>query len=130
MLLAGCGEGLEKKVVGTWTVDASKTVMAGSDSKDPAMQLMLRELMKTITLNVKADKTFEMQVIMPVKGTWSASGNKLILTPELAKGQTVSFGGKSTMEFVVDADGTSMSATFDDPKTRGTLVMVKAPPTK
>lgn len=123
-VLAGCGGGLEKKVVGTWKIDSAKTQM-GDAKMDETEKKMMMAVMSSISLEVKEDKTFTMTVMMPIEGKWTLAGNKLTLTPTLKEGEKMSFGGKSTMEFDVDADGTSMSSKVEDEKMPGTLVMSK-----
>lgn len=130
LVLSGCGASLEKQIIGSWKVDTAKTVMTGDQAKDEETKKMMMAMMETITLDIKEDKTFEMKVIMPIKGTWVLSGSNLVLTPAKEKGETFSFGGKDTMDFVVDAGGKSMVATIDDPKNGGTLAMVKSEPAK
>ncbi|MBC8065752.1 MAG: hypothetical protein H7Y17_13050, partial [Chlorobia bacterium] len=80
----------------------------------------------TISLDLKEDKTFEMTVVFPLKGTWVLAGSKLTLTPTLKEGETMSFGGKKTMDFEVDASGTSMTSSMDDDGMKGSLVMTKS----
>lgn len=124
-VLAGCGGSLEQKVVGTWKFDAAKTQI-GDAKMDETEKKMMMSILETITLEVKADKTFTMNVIMPIEGKWSLAGSKLTLTPTLKEGEKMSFGGKSTMDFDIDASGTSMSTKVEDEKMPGTLAMVKS----
>lgn len=124
-VLAGCGENLEKKVVGTWKVDAVKSQLTGEKVKTENDKKMMMAMMQTVSIDIKEDKSFAMEIIFPVNGTWALSGNKLTLTPKLKEGETFGFGGKNTMDFDVDASGASMSATIDDKEMGGTLVMAK-----
>lgn len=124
-VLAGCGESLEKKLVGSWQVDTAKTEISGDQVKDDAEKQMAMAMMKTITLEIKSDKTFDMKVLFPITGKWDLVGNKLTLTPELKEGETMSFGGKSTMDFELDAAGATMSSKMEEGGMKGTLVMVK-----
>ena len=124
-VLAGCGESLEKKLVGNWEVDTSKTEISGDQVKGDAEKQMAMALMKTIALDIKSDKSFDMKVMFPIKGKWELSGNKLTLTPELKEGETMSFGGKSTMEFELDSTGSTMSSKMEEGGMKGNLVMVK-----
>lgn len=125
-ILAGCGESLEKKLVGSWQVDTAKTEISGDQIKGDAEKQMAMAMLKTISLELKSDKTFAMTVVFPISGKWDLSGNKLTLTPELKEGETMSFGGKSTMDFELNAAGATMSSKMDDGGMKGTLVMVKA----
>lgn len=127
LVLAGCGGGLEKKLVGSWKVDTEKTQMGGDKVKTEADKKMMMGMMSTITLDIKEDKTFEMKVFFPINGTWALNGNKLVLTPKLKEGEKFGFGGKNTMDFDVDASGASMSSVSTDAEMPGTLVMSKNP---
>lgn len=129
-LLAGCSQSLEKKVVGNWKVDTAKTEVGGDKIKDEADRKMAMAMMETITLNLKDDKSFEMAVVFPIKGTWALAGNKLTLTPEKTQGESMKFMGKDTIDFDVDASGATLTANSTDPKMPGKLVMVKTEPAK
>ncbi|MCC7228759.1 MAG: hypothetical protein IT203_00080 [Fimbriimonadaceae bacterium] len=126
-VLAGCGGGLEKKVVGFWKVDTVKTQMGGDKVKTADDRKIMMGMLSTITIDIKADKTFDMKLLFPINGTWALNGNKLALTPKLKAGEKFGFGGKNTMDFDVDASGTSMSVVSTEADMPGTLVMSKNP---
>jgi hypothetical protein len=123
--LIGCGGGLESKIVGSWKADTAKTVMGGDKTSEDDKK-MAQALVNTMSLDIKADKTFEMKLILPITGKWALSGNMLTLTPDKKEGESMSFGGKPTMDFEVDGSGSTMSMKVDDPKMPGTLVMTKS----
>ena len=127
-VLAGCkGGGIsEKEVVGTWKADSAKSELGPQGSMDEKEKQMAMAMLSTMSLNLKDDKTCELTLIFPLKGTWTLTGNKLVVTPEKKEGETSSFGGKDTMDFEVAADGKSMTFTSSDPKKPGKLVMIKS----
>ncbi|MBN9503233.1 MAG: hypothetical protein J0H02_15765 [Armatimonadetes bacterium] len=122
-LLVGCGGSLEKKVVGSWKADISKSDFSNA-GKTEADKKMAEEIMKTVTLELKEDKSFELVIMFPLKGTWSLNGNKLSLKP--AEGEKASFGGKDSMDFEVDSSGSVLTFTSPDPKMPGKLALVKS----
>jgi hypothetical protein len=119
-LLCGCGESLEKKIVGTWKVDTAKTQFEGKMDEIEKKQMMA--IMESMSLELKEDKTFNMEVIFPIEGTWALAGNKLSLTPKTKPGETVKMAANA---FDVDASGTTMSAKVEE-KPAGTLVLTKS----
>lgn len=124
-VLAGCGGGLEKKVVGNWKVDTAKSTISGDKLKTEEDKKMAMAMMGAFSLELKEDKTFTMTVVFPVNGKWALAGNKLTITPTLKEGEKMSFGGKDTMEFDVDASGESMSVSMDENGMKGNLVFAK-----
>ncbi|MND03151.1 hypothetical protein D3C83_228370 [compost metagenome] len=58
------------------------------------------------------------------------TGNKLLLTPTKKPGETVSFGGKEVIDFMVDGDGKTMTSEITDKNMGGKLVMTKSEPAK
>lgn len=126
-VLAGCKGGLEKQVVGSWKGDGAKSEFGGpSGQLPPDKKKEAEAMLAAITLDIKDDKTFELKIFLPLKGTWAITDNKLVLTPNKEDGSTSSFGGKPTMDFDVDPSGTSMTFTSTDPKQPGKLVLVKS----
>lgn len=125
--LAGCaGKSLEEKVVGGWKVDMTRTEMSGEKVKDEKDKAQMEELLKTVTINLKPDKTFTMEFLMSFKGTWALEGNKVILSPD-AEGGTLTFaGGKKTMDFEADAEATSLTFTAETPEMKGKMVLVRS----
>jgi len=124
LVVAGCGGGLEKKVVGSWKIDSAKSDLGTSKMKSDAEKKMAEAMASQMTLELKADKTFTLTFIMPLNGTWALTGSKVVLTPD--KGAKASFGGKDTMDLDVDSSGSSMSFDSPDPAKPGKLVFVKS----
>jgi len=124
--LSGCAEGLEKKIIGPWKSDMSRTTITGNAVKDDDARKTVTDVVRSITLEIKDDKSFEMKVLMVVKGKWALNGNKLLLTADTTKGDSFTFGGRNPMEFTLDPSGASMSMTSADADTGGTLTLVRA----
>lgn len=125
-MLTGCaGESLDKKVLGKWTVDMTKTEMSGERMKKEEDKKMMTDLLKTVTLDLKEDKKFEMEFLLTLKGTWALQGNKVILTPDAAGGSISFAGGKKTMDFEANSAGTEMTLAAETPDMKGKLVLVK-----
>lgn len=125
LLLAGCGESLEKKLAGTWKVDVSKSSVTGDKIKSDAEKKMAMAMLSTVSVTLKEDKTFSMTVVFPIEGTWRLDGNKLTLTPTTKPGENISFGGQSTMVYEIDSTGSSMSSTMEENGVKGNLTLVK-----
>lgn len=126
-LLAGCSKGSSTpNVVGKWTANVAKSKMSSTEMTEEVRKLN-EALVSSMALEVRADNTFTLKIMVDMKGTWTLNGNKLILTPDKEAGQTISFGGKDAMDFVVAPDGKSMTFTSSDPKKPGELVMDKVP---
>lgn len=125
--IVGCGANLEQKIVGQWKVDTAKSSFTGENMKDENAKKMAMAMMETVSLDIKDDKSFSMQIIFPMNGTWTLSGNKLSLVPTKKEGESFSFGGKDSMEFDVASTGDSMTSKMTEGNMTGTLVMVKSP---
>lgn len=124
-LLAGCAQSLDKQIVGSWKADTAKSEFTGEKMKDENAKKMAMALLETVTIEIKEDKTFTMNMIFPIEGTWTLTGDKLMLTPTKKPGETVSFGGKENMDFTVEAGGKSMWMETRDTDMSGKLVMNK-----
>jgi hypothetical protein len=124
-LLAGCAPNLEKQIVGTWKADTAKSEFTGEKMKDENAKKMAMALLETVSIEIKEDKTFTMNMIFPIEGTWALTGDKLLLTPTKKPGETVSFGGKDAMDFTVESGGKSMWMETKDTDMSGKLVLNK-----
>jgi hypothetical protein len=77
----GCGTS-ESSVVGTYTGEAMEQKSAGNIANN-----VFRGLASSMSLDIKADKTFHMvATVIPVDGTWVLSGDTVTLTPERVLG--------------------------------------------
>jgi hypothetical protein len=75
LVAVGCGPNLEGKYKGS--------IEGAQDN--PFAQAMGGNL----SLELKGDKTFLLNLVVPIEGKWSASGTKLTLTAEKVMGMTV-----------------------------------------
>lgn len=74
LMLAGCGKNREAQLVGKWKADTNSMTPPVTNPNDPqakAMARMMEGMMKNVSLEFKADKTFEMNLPFPSSGTWS-----------------------------------------------------------
>lgn len=138
LILVGCGGGVpvEKQVVGTWNGKAELP----SDQKDNAKAKSEVEAMnKVLTLELREDKTYTMNMGVPITGTWSVSGQGVSLVTETIMGKSVEemkklaaqFGSAEDAEKMskpvqgnLSADGKSLSIESPTPGS-GTLVFTK-----
>ena len=79
MLLAGCAN-REAQLVGQWKGDASKMQMPTGDTPQEKMGAqMAQAMMSNMTLDLKKDKTFAMNMIFGMEGTWKIEGDTVLL---------------------------------------------------
>ena len=118
--VCGCSN-REKQLVGKWTGDLT----IPESEKDNPMAKMVQGMMGSLSLELKADKTFSMSMIFPIEGTWSVSGDTLSLqatkmmgmSMEQAKSMAKSQGKAGNvdemdkpMQFTISADGKELKA--------------------
>jgi hypothetical protein len=84
----GCGKGLEQTLVGKWKAKPNDKA-ASTKPEDQLTKAMAESMMSMFSLELKADKTFTMtMMIFPIEGKWSVSGSTLELKPEKMMGMT------------------------------------------
>jgi len=115
--LTGCGA---KKLdpVGKWTgaFDAKSV-----DSINPALKNM------TADLEIRADKTFSMNLMIQMEGTWVDNSGTIVLTPTKMAGVSIPQGKSTddqneTLQLVPSEDGKSYR--LSDPKKPETAAMI------
>lgn len=119
--LVGCHKGGD--IVGKWT--GAITPPAGK-ANDPGAE-MAKKMLGDISLELKADKTYNMTMIFPIEGTWEQSGSTVTLKMTKMMGQdiatlkkTAESQGKSSQDvdkplvLTVSADGRSMTGSSDN----------------
>ncbi|MBN9503232.1 MAG: hypothetical protein BGO01_19845 [Armatimonadetes bacterium 55-13] len=123
LLLTGCGEGFEKKVVGKWRIDMSRSKPDFSNLP-PDQRPVVEKTFEDVTLELKADKTFVFKMAMPLSGTWSMSGSTLALktgnSPDLAN------TSGDSLHFQVNSDDQTLTTTELDPQAKETIVLARA----
>lgn len=76
-MLAGCGGNREASLPGTWKINADKMNLPGGNSGNAVQQMganVARGMMANMTLELKGDKTFTMNMMFPMEGSWSFDG--------------------------------------------------------
>ncbi len=123
LLVVGCSSNLEQKLVGKYKGEIG---MDPKSEKDDMAAAFAKALLGNLSLELKADKTFSMSIMVPVEGTWSVSGDRLLLKVSKAMGMSVedlekgaaSEGKpaadleqmKEPLEFSVSSDGKTLTA--------------------
>ncbi len=85
LMIAGCNKSRETQLVGKWKADASAMTPPTANANDPqakAMAEMMKGMMSGMSLDLKADKTFDMNMMMAFSGTWAIdeAANTVALT--------------------------------------------------
>lgn len=96
IVLSGCAN-REAQLTGTWKLDPTTFKMpnasTGDATKDAAAKKMTETMMQNmasaINLELKEDKTFTMNMMFPMEGTWSLSGDTVQLNLVKAMGMEV-----------------------------------------
>jgi len=94
LLLAGCGENHESKLIGSWKARPMSAVLNGikGNANGASTQEAVDEakIMAAATLDIRADKTFTLNLSGTTKGTWTWSDDTETLSL-----MTTKFGGQS-----------------------------------
>jgi hypothetical protein len=122
LLSIGC-KGSSVDVTGKWKGTLDSKAAGSNPGAD-----MAKQMLANTSLELKADHTFSMTMMLPFEGKWAQSGSKVTLTMTKAMGVDIETlkkqsGGKNTqdmdkpLELDVSSDGKSMTA--HDPKGQG-----------
>lgn len=130
-LLSGCGGNREASLVGKWKVDAAS--LNAASSNDAQRRNALRN--SYITLQLNADKTYALNRLLQMTGTWEVDDqNTLALTMTKVGGRDIAkiLGSKfdrsrlKPMLFGVSSDGSKLTAQDSSgAKSASGLVFVK-----
>lgn len=78
-LLAGCAN-QEAQIVGQWKADASKmNIPEGKTAQEKMGAQMAQQMLSNMTLDLKADKTYVMNMMMNMEGNWKLENNAIVL---------------------------------------------------
>lgn len=78
--LVGCGANLEKAVVGDWGFELDA---AGMNAQQKASADLMKGMLTSMTLTLKADKTATMKVLgQEQAGTWTIEGENITITSQ------------------------------------------------
>jgi len=89
LALLGCGPTVEQQAIGTWDGSLNVPKMsAANTAADSMIQSIAKgaEAMVKPTLELRADKTFTMTLIVSMEGTWETDGHQIILTTNKVAG--------------------------------------------
>ena len=94
-VLSGCGGNRETQLVGNWKVNpTSLKLPTPAPGNDPAAaqmgQQMAQNMLSSMSLDLKADKTFAMNMMFQMEGNWVLTGNDVNLTMTKMAGQDIS----------------------------------------
>jgi len=138
-LSVGCAKS-GANLVGNWkgSLQLPKSSNAAADGMANAM---VSAMASNITLNLKGDGTFSMNMIFPIEGNWSVTGSKLSLIPTKLMGMSVddmkkqqpangstmaaSSSAQKPLVFDVSADGKTLTGQDSDPS-KGSLTMTRS----
>ena len=129
MALVAFGGCSKPSVVGKWTGELK--MPASKDKNDPAAAMgeaMAKAFMSNLTLDLRQDNTFTMQMMFPIDGNWKMDGDRVTLTPTKIMGMDASKasgGDKSKQEpmvFKIEGDKLVAEAKGKD----GSLVFTRA----
>jgi hypothetical protein len=79
LLLAGCRMDPSADVVGTWGVDLASSNLP---STNPEQNLFAQAALSAVRVEIRADGSFELNLMRSQKGTWKYDGETLYLSPE------------------------------------------------
>lgn len=135
------GSGKNADIVGKWS---GKIDMPKGEKNDPMAKMaesMAQLFLGGLSLELRADNTFVLNVMVPIEGTYTRSGRNLTLTPQKVAGMTQAEAKKmreaegkpspdmGPMRGSIAADGRSIALRPDDKK-EGDLVFRRAAPEK
>lgn len=123
---------LEERVVGTYN---GKINMTKEMESNPMAKSMIENA--KVTLELKKDKTFAMNSIVPVNGTWSLADHALTLTPTEIMGMSMkdieakskAAGQTMPANTTIGADVTDDAKTIttkSTPTSQGTMTFTRA----
>ncbi len=124
-LVAGCG--------GANVVGKYKGSLEGTDTDNPMSAALAQSMMGNLSLELKPDKTFTMNMMVPLEGSYTVSGSTLTLNLEKAMGMSVEdmtkdaspsekADAKKPMVFTIEDGGKKLVAVD---KKEGAMVFVK-----
>jgi hypothetical protein len=87
--LVGCNGGTSaSSLAGTYAADPSSFKMP-ADSKSSGMEGMAKAMLESMKLELKADGTFNLNMIFEMSGKYTVNGNTIRLTPDKIMGQSI-----------------------------------------
>lgn len=119
LMLGGCAN-RESKLIGQWKMDASAmsaNMPAGKTSQEKMGMEMAKKMFENITLDLKEDKTFAMNMMMEFGGDWKLdeSANTITLNMtkmagmDLSKMPNAGKAAQKPMVMNISADNTTLT---------------------
>lgn len=95
MMLGGCAGNRESQLIGNWKMDASALAANMPKGKTPQEQMgmeMAKKMFENVTLDLKEDKTFAMNMMMEFSGDWKLDESANTITLNMTKMAGVDIG--------------------------------------
>lgn len=88
ILLGGCAGNREAQLVGQWKMDSSAmtaNMPAGKTPQEKMSMEMAKKMFENVTLDLKEDKTFAMNMMMEFGGNWALNDSANTVTLNMTK---------------------------------------------
>ena len=139
MMMSGCAGNRESQLVGQWKMDSTAFAANMPKGKTPQEQMsmdMAKKMFENVTLDLKKDKTFAMNMMMEFGGNWTIdeAANTVSLnvtkmgTMDLSKMPNANAQAKKPMVLSISADNKTLSMVPPagaTPGAAGTMKFVK-----
>ena len=120
MTMSGCAANRESQLVGQWKMDSTAFTSAMPKGKTPQEQMgmdMAKKMFENVTLDLKKDKTFAMNMMMEFSGNWAIdeAANTVTLTMtkmagmDLSKMPNANKAAQKPMVMQISADNKTLS---------------------
>ena len=88
LMLGGCAGSRESQLIGNWKMDSSAMSANMPEGKTPQEKMgmeMAKKMFENVTLDLKEDKTFAMNMMMEFSGDWKLDESANTLTLNMTK---------------------------------------------
>lgn len=139
VIMSGCAGSRESQLVGQWKMDSTAFTSSMPKGKTPQEQMgmdMAKKMFENVTLDLKQDKTFAMNMMMEFSGNWTLdeAANTVTLTMtkmagvDISKMPNANKAAQKPMTMQISADNKSLSMVPPGgatPSAAGTMKFVK-----
>lgn len=87
--LAGCGANREAQLIGTWKVDPASFAPPNPSAANAIQQQVAQQMFAATSLNIKEDKNFVLNMMVPMEGHWTFAADTLTLNMTKVMGMDV-----------------------------------------
>lgn len=130
--LTGCAN-QEAQLVGQWKADASKMhIPAGKTPQEKMGAQMAQQMLANMTLDLKKDKTYAMNMMLAMEGNWKIENNAVVLEMNKMGGMDMSKlpkGSQKSKPLILNIGSGNKTLTLQSPgegkNPMGDLVFVK-----